>query len=144
MDCSKNINCKLLIDKKYYSTLNATGKEIFVYDESSGLYSSCFPAEACSEEMLYSCIIAYCEITLIGFNTIYNITDQVDLSCDIFRLGTSKQYFTLLIDITYPDQAEVLHDMMTFEITKNLSNNFYFKLLGDQRIFSLNQLSHTF
>ena len=144
MDCSKKINCKLFIDEKYYKKLNATGKEIFIYDEASGLYYSYFPAEACSEEILYSCIIAYCEIALIGFNNIYSITDQVDLSCDIFRLGSSKQYFTLLINITYPDQTEDFHDMMTFEITKNTSSTFNFKLLGDQTIFSLDQLSHAF
>lgn len=144
MDCSKKINCKLFIDETYYKKLNATGKEIFIYDEASGLYYSYFPAEACSEEILYSCIIAYCEITLIDFNNIYSITDQVDLSCDIFRLGTSKQYFTLLITITYPDQIEAFHDMMTFEITRHTSDSFNFKLLGDQTIFSLDQLSHTF
>lgn len=144
MDCGKKINCKLFIDEKYYKKLNATGKEIFIYDETSGLYYSYFPAEACSEEILYSCIIAYCEITVIDFNNIYNITDQVDLSCDIFRLGTSKQHFTLLITITYPDQTEAFHDMMTFEIIKNTSSSFNFQLLGDQTIFSLDQLSHAF
>ncbi len=144
MDYGININCKLFIDEKYYKKLNATGKEIFLYDDNCGLYYSYFPAEACSEELLYSCIIAYCEITLIGFNNIYGITDEVNLSCDIFRLGSSKQYFSLLITITYPDQIEEFHDMMTFEIIRQTSSSFNFKLLGDQTIFSIDQLSHTF
>ncbi len=144
MDCGKKITCKLFINKTYYEKLNAAGKELFIYDKKSGLYYSDFPAEACSEEILYNCIIAYCEITLIGFNNIYGITDKVDLNCDIFRLGSSKQYFTLLINIRYPDQSEVFHDMMTFEITRQTYHSFNFKLLGDQTIFSLEQMSHTF
>ena len=142
MDCGKTIDCKLFIDEKYYNKLNGTGRDVFLYDENYGLYYSYFPAEACSEELLYSCIIAYCEITIIGFNNIYSITDKVDLTCDVFRLGGSDQYFTLLIDITYPDQSETFHGMMTFEITQQTSNNFNFKLVGDQPIFALDQLSH--
>lgn len=144
MECGKKVNCKLYIDKKYYGKLNATGKEIFLYDENNDLYYSSFPAEACSEELLYSCITAYCEISVISLNNAYGITDQVDLDCDIFRLGQSKQYFTLLINITYPENKETLHDMMTFEITKQTANNFNFKLLGDQTLFSLDPFTHTF
>lgn len=143
MNCGITTNCKLFIDGKYYKKLNATGKELFLYDENYGLYYSYFPAEACSEELLYSCIIAYCEISLIGFNNIYGITDEVSLTCDIFRLGASKQYFTLLITITYPDQTEDFHDMMTFEIMSQTASSFYFKLVGDQTIFSMDQLGYT-
>ena len=142
MNCGKPMHCKLYIDQKSYNKLNMSGKEIFIYDEDCALYYSDFPAEACSEQLLYSCIIAYCEITLIGFNNAYGITDSVDLKCDIFRLGASKQYFTLLISITYPDQQETFHDMMTFEMISQTQDSFHFKLLGDQTIFSLDQLSH--
>lgn len=144
MECGKKVNCKLYIDKKYYGKLNATGKEIFLYDKNNDLYYSYFPAEACNEELLYSCITAYCEISVISLNNAYGITDQVDLDCDIFRLGQSKQHFTLLINITYPEKKETLHDMMTFEITEQTANNFNFKLLGDQTLFSLDQFTHTF
>lgn len=144
MECGKKVNCKLYIDEKYYRKLDVTGKEIFLYDENYGLYYSSFPAEACNEELLYSCIIAYCEISIISMNNAYGITDEINLDCDIFRLGQSKEYFTLLIHITYPEQKETFHDMMTFEVIQQTGNSFIFKLLGDQTLFSLGQLTHTF
>lgn len=142
MECGKKVDCKLYIDEKYYKKLNAMGKEIFIYDENVGLYYSYFPTEACTEAYLYNCIVSYCEITLISFNDIYGINDEVELNCDIFRLGESKHNFTLLISITYPNQKEMFHDMMTFEITQQTSTSFNFKLIGDQTIFSLDQLTH--
>lgn len=138
MKCDKKVNCRLYIDENYYRKLNATGREIFLYDENHSLYYSYFPAEGCSQDLLYSCIIGYCEISIISLNNTYAITDEVNLTCDIFKLGQSKKYFTLLIDITYPNQAETFHDMMTFEILNETANNFNFKLLGDHTLFTVN------
>lgn len=144
MECGKKVNCKLYIDENYYRKLNVIGKEIFLYDENYGLYHSSFPAEACNEELLYSCITAYCEISIISMNNAYGITDEINLDCNIFRLGQSKQYFTLLINIASPEQKEIFHDMMTFEVIQQTASSFNFKLLGDQTLFSLGQLNHTF
>ncbi len=133
--------CKLYIDTNYYDKLNEAGKALFDHEACSNLFYTTFPAELENDSDLSECITAFCEVGLILFNDQYHITDDTDLSCEIFHLGQAKHLFTLVITIKYPNNDELFHDMMTFEILSQDETQFSFKLLGDQTLFSLEHLT---
>lgn len=133
---ANTIPCKLYIDSSYYRKLNETGQSLFERAINSNLFYTTFPAELQADSDLVECIIAFCEVTLIALNDVYGITDDTKTSCEIFRFGQSENLFTLLITINYPNDDELYHDMMNFEILEDDENAFRFKLLGDQTLFA--------
>lgn len=133
--------CYLYISSTAYIELNASGKELFEYDETQNLYYTSFPAEIETVEDLKECIIAFIEVSLISLNDKYGVQEDTKLSGDIFYIQGSKHLFTLIMTIKYGDDDTLHNEMLNFETLPRKDDTFAFKLLGDQTMFSMEHTS---
>jgi len=130
------ITCRLYISSKYHKELNKKSQELFTLDDYGQYYSE-FPAPVEDNSYLGEYMIAYLEVAIIMNNPKYNLTPACDLKCELLKLGPKENVFNLLLSITYPNVVNVFHDILIFKEREQHLGFYYFELIGDQTMFSI-------
>lgn len=131
----KMFECKLVLPGKYYVQLTEEGKQL--YEECQVGMKVTFPVELIDGITLADCVPAFVESVYLEFNPKYEITEDIKVACELYKLGKTDEVFNLLVTITYPESDKEFHELLIFNQVELTDDCFTFELMGDQTMFNM-------
>ena len=136
MEENQTFNCRLYLPDTHYKQLKAEIKDIFTKAKGSNMYFTDFPAGFEGGD-LGEYITAFIEIALISGNDKYEIADDTEVSCEMFKLGQTEKNFSIIVTIKYSNSDKDFNEILNFNKLEETDDYFSFELMGDQTMFSI-------
>lgn len=129
------LNCKMILGKKFYDQLNEGGQELFEW--SGDGYCAGFQAINEDGITLGNCIMSFCEVAYIGLNPKYQVSENTEVKCELYKTGKEETTFSVLVTIKYPEEKKPYHEMLIFAQRELTDTLYSFELVGDQSMFAI-------
>lgn len=131
----KMFECKLVLPGKYFVQLTDDGKQL--YEEGHNGMEVTFPVEFINGVTLADCVPAFVESVYLEFNSKYEIAEDTDVKCELYKLGKTNEVFNLLVTISYPQSDKEFYELLIFKQVDLTDDCFTFELMGDQTMFNM-------
>lgn len=131
----KEYTCRMFLGKKFYDELKEEGKELFEATPEG----FCASFHAIFEEgiTLGNCVMSFCEVAYIGFHPKYQIEEDTEVTCELYKTGKQDKTFSILVTIRYPGDKEPHHELLVFAQRELTDYRYSFELIGDQAMFAI-------
>lgn len=131
----KMFECKLVLPGKYYVQLTDEGKQL--YEEGQKGMEVAFPVKFIDGVTLADCVPAFVESVYLEFNPKYEISEDTNVKCELYKLGKTDEVFNLLVTISYPESDKEFYELLIFNQVELTDDCFTFELMGDQTMFNM-------
>jgi hypothetical protein len=129
------LNCKMFLGAKFYEQLNNDGKELF--ESTPEGFCATFTANLKDGITLGNCVMSFCEVAYIALNPKYQVDENTNVKCELYKNGKEDTTFSVLVTIEYPGEHKPNHELLIFAQRELTDSLYSFELVGDQTMFAM-------